>query len=412
MSSLLPYADNYVYNYDLGGKAGNINEQNWPVVDHVQLWSLFEAHPEWFLVDSVDNVRNSLVNQNDLTERIDALYAEATTRAGNFHFNFGLRVERTSADILYTQMRSTQEIELAAHYASQEEIDTGKFNPSTIEGVRFQYYDGERLTRHTEYDNLFLSGGVKYDITKNFRFQLSASQAILRPDYGNLAGTINYPTYYPTSLWIPNPRLKPEKTTKYYLGLQYYLNPTGILELSAYRLDIDGLQINNMQISAEQVEAQLGYSLVDVLKSLEGVGQSFDEETQEYVNLYMANNPITYRSTVNAEGSRTVYGVTFRYDQQLTFLPGALKGLALFGSFTTAALKNAEIDEEKIGRASKSANGGVKYRLGRFNVQLRGSWTDDRLIGITRPIPSRRYYQLGVYGHKERLCLVLLGQGV
>jgi TonB-dependent receptor len=392
MAASFPFADNYVFNVDLGGKSGNINEQNWPVIDQNTLWSIFKAHPEWFTSDSIDNTRNPLINRNDLTERISALYAEATTRAGKFQFNLGLRAERTDTEVLFTRMRSQQEIDIAKKFASPEEIDTGRFATDTVEGVKFQYHYGERGTRREDYDNLFLSGGLKYDILSNFRFQLSMSQAILRPDYGNLSGTVNYPGYYPTSLWIPNSKLKPERTTKYYAGLQWYLTPAGIVELSAYRLDITDLQVPNMQITSEQAEAQLGYSLADALRSVtEERGQIFDEETQKAVEAYEKENPIIYRSTINASGTRHVYGVTLRYDQQLTFLPGILKGLSIFGSFTTANIKHAQMEEEKIGRASKSANGGIKYRLGKLNFQLRGTWTDDRLRDITRPYPDREW---------------------
>ncbi len=392
LASSYPFADNYVFNMDLGGKSGNINQQNWPVVDQNKLWTLFKDHPEWFTVDAVDNTRNALANRNDLTERIEAIYGEATTRAGRFQFNFGVRAERTVADIYYTKMRNSQEMEILALHATPEEVATGKFNISTVEGTKFRYYYGERGIKNVDYDNLFLSGGMKYDISKNLRFQLSFSQAILRPDYGNLSGTVNYPDYYPTSLWLPNPKLQPEKTTKYYAGLQWYLNPAGIIEISGYRLDIDGLQIANQQITEAEAEAQLGYPIGDILSALGNeTGVAVDEETQESIEVYLQNNPITYRSTINAKGTRTVYGVTARYDQQLTFLPGLLKGVSIFGSFTTASLKNAEIDEEKIGRASKSANGGIRYRYGRFNFQLRGTWTDDKLRYITRPYPGREW---------------------
>jgi TonB-dependent receptor len=410
MMSLMPYADKYVFNPDLGGKAGNIARQSWPVINQDKLWSIFEAHPEWFLVDAVDNTRNALVNQSDLAERIDALYTEATTRFGKFQLNLGVRFERTSTEVQYTDMKSTQQLQWEKDHATPEEIATGKFDTGTIEGVRNQYNYGERKTRGNNYDNLFLSGGLKYDFTANLRLQLSMSQAILRPDYGNLAGVVNYPDYYPTNLWIPNPKLAPEKTTKYYAGLQYYLNPAGLLEISAYRLDINGLQIRNMQISAAQAETQLGYSINDVLGQLiDNTEEVIDEETQEAITTYLNQNPITYRSTVNAPGNRIVYGITLRYDQQLTFLPGILKGLSIDSSFTTASLKNAELDEEKIGRSSKIAKLGIKYRLGRFSVRVSGSWEDDRLYSITRPLDGRNWVTNDRIYYKDRLYMDLSG---
>ncbi len=407
VASTYPMADHYIFNMDLGGKAGNVNAQNWPVVNQNQLWDLYVAHPEYFTVDAVDNTQNALTNRNDITERIDALYAEATTRAGKFSFTLGVRGERTDAEIAFTNMRTPAQIAELEKLATPEEIASGMFNTSTVRGKLFQYYDGERGTRNVDYDNVFLSGGVKYDITSNLRFQLSMSQSILRPDYGNLAGVVNYPDYYVTNLWVPNPKLKPEKTAKYYAGLQWYLNPAGIVELSAYRLDIDALQISNQVISAAQATEQLGYSIDDLLKGLDAGDAVIDEETQQAITETMQD--ITYRSTINAEGTRTVYGITVRYDQQLTFLPGMLKGLSVFGSFTTASLQNAERDEEKIGRASKSANGGIKYRLGRFSFSLRGNWADDKLISITRPYAGRQWTTSDHIYEKARLTIDFSG---
>ncbi|WP_277557011.1 TonB-dependent receptor [Ereboglobus sp. PH5-10] len=410
MATVFPYADNYVFNMDLGGKSGNVNQQNWAVVDQNALWDTFEEHPEWFIFNEVDHIRQRLVGRRDLTETIDAIYAEATTRAGKFQINFGLRAERTETEVLITRMLSKEEITAYETFASPEEIATGMFNTDTTEGVLFQYNYGAREKRKEDYDNIFLSGGLKYDLTKSLRFQLSFSQAILRPDYGNISGTVNYPDYYPTNLWIPNPKLKPEKTTKFYAGFQWYLKPSGIFEISAYRLDIKDLQINNMQITSEQAEAQLGYSLEDAMKGMmNDSGLIVDEETEVAEEVFKNIRDIGYRSTINADGTRVVYGITVRYDQQLTFLPGPLKGIGIFGSFTTAKLKNAEIDEEKIGRASKSANGGIKYRYGRFNVQLRGSWTDDALKSITRPYPGRKWNVQEYQYQKARFIVDLSG---
>jgi TonB-dependent receptor len=410
VASTYPMADHYIFNMDLGGKAGNVNEQNWPVVNQNQLWDLYQTNPEYFTVDGVTNAQRALTNRNDLTERIDALYAEATTRAGRFSFNLGARGERTLADVAFTNMRTSAQLKELQKLGTPEEIASGMFDTATVRGKLFEYYDGERGERKIDYNNAFLSGGLKFDFTKNLRFQFSMSQAILRPDYGNLAGVVNYPdtsNYNVITLWVPNPKLKPEETTKYYAGLQWYLNPAGIVEVSAYRLDISGLQIPRQVITADQAQDQLGYSIDDLLRGLYAGEVVVDEDTQETITEAMGNT--TYLSTINAKGSRTVYGVTLRYDQQLTFLPGFLKGLSLFGSFTTAALQNAELEEEKIGRASKSANGGIKYRLGRVSFSLRGNWADDRLISIARPYDGRQWMTADHIYERARLTVDFSG---
>jgi outer membrane receptor protein involved in Fe transport len=203
---------------------------------------------------------------------------------------------------------------------------------------------------------------------------------------------------------VPNPSLKPEKTTKVYAGLQWYLNPAGILGVSAYRLDIDGLQMKNIQITAEQAEAQLGYPLHSstIISDGEDGGGDFGEG---------GYNPaaVNYRSTINAEGTRTVYGLTIEYNQQFTFLPGYLKGLSAFGSFTVDSMKNMQIEEEKLGRSGRAANGGIRYRYGRFNVQLRAVWKDEVLSNIWRPTPGQRWFSTDHVYLKERTVVDLSG---
>ena len=410
LQTVIPYTQNYMYNMKLGGKAGNINEQGWRANDQNALWRIYEEHPEWFGEDTANNYVRAVTASRDLTERIQSAYIEATSRAGRFSFNAGMRFESTSTDVLVTRLRSDEDIADAMALATPEQIATGMFDTTTLEGRRYQYYDGERFPRRTNYNNVFLSGGFKYDFTKNLRFQLSASQSILRPDYENLAGNVAYMSAYASSIWIPNPALKPEKTSKIYAGLQWYLNPAGLLSLSAYRLDIDDLQIPNMQITREQAESQVGYPLryAAIPSDDEAGGGDFDN-VDDLGNIEDFLSSVVYRSTINAKGTRTVYGVTLEYNQQLTFLPGFLKGLSVFGSVTTSSMRNAEIDEEKIGRADKSANGGIRYRYGRFNVQLRATWQDDALYSITRPVSGRRWLDNDHVYRKARTIVDLSG---
>jgi len=391
LASLFPMADKYLFNIDLNGKSGNINDQGWPVVDQAKLYSLLRQNPEWFVPYAVDNLQQSLTGRNDLTERISALYAEFTTRLGSrASLNLGVRGERTESDILFARLLTNEELEIAKALGTPEEHASGKFDPGCINGKLFQYNYGGRGTRSKDYDNLFLSGGIKYDFTKNLRFQLSFSQAILRPDYTQTSGVLNYPEYYIVSLWVPNPKLKPERTTKYYAGIQYYFKHAGILELSAFRLDIKDMQSPEVEITRGEAEEQLGYSFGDIVREieLEDGAELLMPPSEREAKL----DRIVFRSTINARGgARNVYGVTLRYDQNLTFLPGALKGLAIFSQFTTSTLKNGQRDEEKIGRAGKSASGGIKYRYGRLSVRLSGTWTDDALKYITRPYADRKW---------------------
>jgi TonB-dependent receptor len=392
VENVLPWTQNYIFDY----KYGNISEQNWRADDGYELGRLYMAHPEWFQYDEVRSYASNMLLSRAASENIKAAYVEAISRYKAWQFNLGVRYETTTTKAQVTRMRPAEDITAAKSIASQELIDTGIFDDTaSIAGINFKYYNGERVTRERDYGNLFLSGGLKYDITKNLRFQLSASQSILRPNYSNIAGVVRfYDTNYTYDVWVPNPILKPERATKYYAGLKYYLNPAGSVGISVYRLDIRDKQINGIEITEEQAEEQLGYPLrdaIDLVRPGTGSGGTGsgepDESGDDNTDVTVTYTPISYRSTINVPGTRTVYGVTFDYDQQLLFLPGFLKGLGIFGSYTWSDMRNAQADEEIIGVIRNSANGGIKYRYKRFNVQLRASWQGDQLKSVTRPQP-------------------------
>jgi iron complex outermembrane receptor protein len=197
---------------------------------------------------------------------------------------------------------------------------------------------GTYTTRHGEYDDWFLSGGAKYDFTKKLVGQLAFSQSILRPDYGNLGGVVAVDD---TTLFVtvPNPLLKPEHSTKYFASLQYYLEPSGVIGISAYQLDVKDMQVTGITVNPEDV----GYNPAD------------------YAGY-------TFRSAQNLPGTSTNKGVTLEYDQQLTFLPGALRGLGLRGSIT-----KVDPDGERVNLPKTSANWGLRYSYGKFDVQLTGN---------------------------------------
>ena len=418
IQNVIPWTKNYVFDFDFG----NIREQNWRADDHYEMARILDEHPEWFQYDEVRSYGFNLLKPRQATERVDAAYIEATSRYKRWMFDFGIRYEGTYTRAQVTKMRPEEDIAAARAVSTPELIATGMFDGSaSIPGLDFKYYNGQRFLRKRDYHNMFLSGGLKYDITRNLRFQLSASQSILRPNYNDIAGVIQfYDETYSRDIWVPNPILKPEQATKYYAGLQYYLNPAGVLGISVYRLDIRNKQIGGMQITQEQAEKQLGFPLRDALDiendlnpgipgggvNDEGAGDESGDDNQDTTVVYI---PISYRSTANVDGMRTVYGITLEYSQQLTFLPGALKGLAVFGSYTWSDMQNAREDEESIGVIKRSGNGGIKYRYARFNVQLRASWQDDQLKRVTRPVPGRNWLLNDHIYLKSRIIFDLSG---
>ena len=269
-----------------------MNAQNWRADSNYAVYDIYRDHPEYFVPDTVGNLKRKLDNNKRIQEQINAAYMEAETRVGDARFDFGLRYEKTETAARIANVRPVSEVTAAG------------LSVNTVEGLLYQYNNGVYSKRRGEYEDWFLSGGVKYDFTERLIGQVAFSEAILRPDYGNLGGvvTVNEDTQIVT---VPNPELKPEHSTKYFASLQYYLEPSGLVGLSYYKLDMKDMQVTGITVNPENV----GFS------------------PDEYAGY-------TFRSAQNVPGTSTNEGLTFEYSQQLTFLPGAFKGLSLFGSIT------------------------------------------------------------------------------
>ena len=298
--AVIPWTKNYQFQIH-GFDAGNMNDQNWRADSNYAVYDIYKAHPEYFVPDTVGNLQRQFANNKKVGEEIAAAYFEVQPRVGKAQFDLGLRYENTK-----TEARIAE--------------------------------NGAYTTRHGEYDDWFLSGGAKYDFSKKLVGQLAFSQSILRPDYGNLGGVVSVND---TSqiVTVPNPLLKPEHATKYYASLQYFLEPSGIIGLSTYQLDVKDMQVTGVTVDPEDV----GY------------------DPNDYAGY-------TFRSAQNLPGTSINRGLTLEYDQQLTFLPGALKGLGLRGSIT-----KIDPDGERVNMPKTAANWGVRYSYGKFDVQLTGN---------------------------------------
>lgn len=324
--AVIPWTQDYQFAIH-GMDAGNMNDQNWRADSNYATYDIFRDHPEWFIADSFGNLKRQLDNDKRVKEDIYAGYLEAQSQWGRAKFDLGVRYERTRTSARVADVRPVADVIAAG------------LSPTSTEGLLYQYNYGRTTTRKGNYGDWFLSGGVKYDITDDLVAQIAFSQAILRPDYGNLGGvvSVNDDTMIVS---VPNINLKPERSIKYFASLQYYLEPSGIVGVSVYKLDIKDMQVTGITVDPEDV--------------------GYDPSAYE---------GYTFRSAQNAPGTSTNIGVTLEYDQQLTFLPGVLKGFGLRGSATFI-----DPDGERVNMPKQSANWGIRYSRGGFDIQLMGNW--------------------------------------
>ncbi len=333
-SAYIPATQNYKFVLNLDGKGGNVTDQNFRADSNYAVRDIYAQNPNYFVPDTTGNLTRQLQNNKKVSEQIEAAYIEGQTRYQRARFDLGLRYEKTKTEALVSDPRPDREV-IAAGYAL-----------NTVDGILYKFRNGQQNTRKGNYDNWFLSGGMKYDFLKNLVGQLAFSESILRPDYGNLGGvtTVNDSTLIVN---VPNSELKPEHARKVYAGLQYYLEPSGVLGVSYYNLNLKDMQQAGFTVAPESV----GYSATDY-------------------------PGYTFVSTQNGAGTYETDGFTAEYSQQLTFLPGVFKGLGLNASITRVIA-----DSVRIGVPNKMANWGVRYRYKRFNIQVTGTWQAAARLG-------------------------------
>jgi TonB-dependent receptor len=340
-AAVIPWTQNYDFEI-LGFNAGNMNSLNWRADNNYAVYDIYRAHPEYFVPDTLGNLRRELEGNKRIEEEISAAYIEAETRVGDARFDLGVRFEKTETAARVANVRTAEEVRNAG------------LSVNTVEGLMYQYYNGAYSKRRGEYDDFFLSGGVKYDFTQRLVGQLAFSEAILRPDYGNLGGvvTVNENTGIVT---IPNPELKPERSTKYYASLQYYLEPSGLVGLSYYKLDIKDMQVAGQPVNP----VDIGF------------------RPEDYAPFEI------FQTAQNVPGTSTNEGLTFEYSQQLTFLPGAFRGLSVFGSIT-----EINPDGERVNTPERAANWGIGYNYGKFDFRINGNYQSEYRVSALGNTPT------------------------
>ena len=241
-----------------------------------------------------------------------------------------------------------------------------------------------RQTTQASYTNLFPSIHAAYAVTPNLKARASWSTSYGRPDVIQLVPTSSVSDVNRT-VTIGNPNLRPQKAKQIELKLEYYFKGNGLVSLTAFRKHVtDVLSGNNF---TNGVVA-------------EGLDNGFDGQFGGY-SLISARNI----------GTETVRGLEFDYNQRLTFLPGALKGLALRGNlsliqaegeFTFAATQTAPVHRttrQIPGIAPKAANLGLTYNKGNFgasfDLNYTGEYPDTTVATLN--INTPQFTQLIVY---------------
>jgi TonB-dependent receptor len=287
------------------------------------------------------SVTNSLQNDYQTRETIPAGYVQSEVRwLRNLQMTAGLRYELTKAR-LTSRFENTRFTAPEARFGSFKtvEAEEGTFFPN----LQFRYEPIAHLTLRANY-----------------------STTIGRPRLSDLVGRFSI-NDVGQAVSFSNPSLKPQISRNYDVSAEYYFKPLGVVSLGGFRKEIE----NYVTATSFRI-----------------VGNEFGLDLSPYAGW-------TGSTRVNA-GNGTVQGLEFNYSQQLSFLPGRLRGFGIMGNWTVltsagdynGVVTNLPFKNYLTQMRPRSGNAGVTYNYGRWDLRLMWNFASTHLYSLNVADPS------------------------
>lgn len=351
------YVDKGVTVTDLTGTT-----RNWhPTIDNFRLYQFFkqyvtDAHGLTnptsgpFTASVPANLRGKLQSDGDIDERQKSAYAMGTVKiTPKITALGGVRFEKTT-----TLGKSFDDIGGARAAAL-----SGTTNTNDVGYIQARY--GSRIVRSREYDNVLPSMQVRYAPTRNIVARGAYFKSLMRPDYSQLTGGVAVSNdIAPFAFTRKNIDLQPETADNFEVGVEYYFEPVGVISANIFYKKISDIQVaNTFFIDPNNIPediADLGYTAASL------------------------GTDSTVATRINA-GEASIKGLELSYSQELTFLPGALRGLGVTANATYVDPSDKDIFLTAVaggdGTSEWSGNLILRYSYKRFKAQLATTFTKD-----------------------------------
>ena len=227
-------------------------------------------------------------------------------------------------------------------------------------------FAGTSVTKRS-YRDVLPSANFSLDLTDSLKFRLAYSKNMMPLDLSTWGGGLQLDYSLMETPQGPifrvsdgqsngNPDLKPWRSTNYGASLEYYINPTSMLSLALFRIDMasfikDG-SVTNCTLPDE-----------------DGV---------------VRNHCIVITEPVQGSGN-SIHGAEFDYRQGFTFLPGILSktGLELNATYAPSNSGERDLSGAKIpfqDNSTKSGNFILWYQDDRFQARLAYNYRSRRAV--------------------------------
>lgn len=300
--------------------------------------------PEQWREDVAHGIVYSAQNSKRIKEEVSAAYLMAKIAYMRASGILGVRFEET-ADV-GTGLRREVTPEEAARRASFQ----GPLTPEEIRRRTVAEYGGKE-TRRGSYSNVFPGVHLRYDVTQGLVLRASATTSIGRPDFASIIPNFNV-DYDRQTITATNTDLKPQFSENYDLSVEYYIQPSGLLSIGAFRKNITDF-------------------IFSTRGTYIGSGQNngFNGEYEGFELISSANG-----------GSASVEGLELSYMQQLSFLPGWLSGFGAYANYTRLITRGnyggtGELTSSELaGFMPKTGNLGISYVGFGLDLRVQANW--------------------------------------
>ncbi|MBM3866948.1 MAG: TonB-dependent receptor [Verrucomicrobia bacterium] len=329
-----------------------------------------DHEPQLWRTDPYRELSTARTTFSYVQEKIRAAYVMGGTRFGSLGVLGGVRWEES-------------------RNLSRGYIQRGTFASITDLQARVNAeYGTDPIVRRGQSDGFFPSIHFRHSFTPNLIGRASFSTGIGRPSLGDLVPNFAVNDTQ-REVTIDNPSIKPMYADNYDVALEYYLQPMGRIGVTLFRKDLSDF-VFRQEVGIVASGADNGYG-----------------------GLYSGYDII---SNANGGGGR-VDGFEFEYLQQLTFLPGAFRGLTLLVNYTRLSAQGDYGQESGgagglVGFVPDTANVRLSYNyrwlapyvqwsyvgrtLGSFNVlpQLQTNRLERRIVNVGASVRLPRHVEL------------------
>ena len=303
--------------------------------------------PNQWREDVAQSITYRAQNSKRIQEEVAAAYLMASVSYRRASAIVGLRFEET------TDEGTGRRREVTPEEAARRAAFQGPLTPEEIRRRTLAEYGG-RETRRGSYENFFPGVHLRYDVTDALVVRASATTSIGRPDFASIIPNFDV-NYNNQTITATNTNLKPQYSRNYDLSVEYYVQPSGVLSVGAFRKNIKDFifSTRGTYIGA-------------------GSNNGFGGEFEGFELISSANG-----------GSASVEGLELSYMQQLSFLPGWLAGFGAYANYTRLITRGNYGGTTQV---SSSELAGFMPKTGNLGLSYVGSGLDIRVQANWRPV--------------------------